>query len=64
MWCPMVGDALQRFAIVLMLFAGFAQIIDLLTLIAGGNQGGLEIALIYAALIISFIGMLIELATE
>lgn len=57
----MVGAALQRFAIVLMLFAGFAQITDLLILMSGGNRGGVEIALIYVALVIGLSGMVIEL---
>lgn len=60
----MVGVALQRFAIVLMLFAGFAQIIDLLTLMSGGGWGGIERALIYVALFVGLSGLLIELSRE
>lgn len=56
----MVGAALQRFAIVLMLYAGFAQITSLL----GGDLGGVEIAIIYIALLIGIVGLLTELGSE
>ncbi|MFC4407827.1 hypothetical protein [Haloarchaeobius iranensis] len=57
----MSGASLQRFAILLMLYGGIVQITELLILESGGSWGPLETGVIYVALLLGFVGLVVEL---